>query len=237
MSNVKIKIHQVIVTWGHVLTQRDHDAYRSMRLGKINSLALTPLLNLYVSKVIGKNAFDFIWPRMIRRRGRSWGQTYKWVIESGVIWDNLEIISIISSYFRKKCIWAFSHCRIMVWSEHWPDLRSLKSKFRDIRLQLLKPLSTPEFHVDPLRTVVTTQSQIFLEVGSLDLIWWPDLQCPWATIFRKGEERMHEKVLKNSAIHETPDGGRLDAPPPPRRDFGRNRSKTRGGNHQMWLAS
>ena len=34
----------------------------------------------------------------------------------------------------------------------------------------------------------------FLEVGSLDLTWWPDLRWPCAEIFTKGTERMHEKV-------------------------------------------
>ena len=138
------------------------------------------------SKVLGKNAFDLIWHRITRRRGYGVKHIYtghrEWP-DTRQSWDNYKALS--PSSFQKK----------MVWSENWPDLRSLKSKFlrfvgTDAHINIWK------FHVNPLRTIVTAQSQIFLKVGSLDLTWWPDLRWTWAEIFRKGAERMYKKVCK-----------------------------------------
>ena len=97
----------------------------------------------------------------------------------------------------KGGIQFFSHCLIMGRPYNWTDFRSPKCKFRDISFVDTDTLINPwKFHVDPLRTVVTALSQIYLKAGSFDLTWWPNLRWPWATIFRKGAERMHEKVCK-----------------------------------------
>ena len=53
-----------------------------------------------------------------------------------------------------------------------PDLRSPKSKFRDIRFVGTDALiNSWKVHVDFLKTIVTVKSLIFFEVGSLDLTW------------------------------------------------------------------
>ena len=81
----------------------------------------------------------------------------------------------------------------MVRSWNWPDLRSAESKFRDIRFVGTDAfISSWNFHIDPLKTVVTVQSNIF-EVGSLDPAW-DDLGL---FFFCKNAKRMHEKACKN----------------------------------------
>ena len=65
-------------------------------------------------------------------------------------------------------------------------------------LQVLVPQSAPEslMNVDQLKTVPTAESQIFLDVGSLGLSWWPDLRWSWDKVFKNGAEMMYETVCK-----------------------------------------
>lgn len=80
-----------------------------------------------------------------------------------------------------------------------------------------------KFQIDPSRTVAIAWSQTFLEVGSLDLAWWPDLRWPGVIIFRKVAERMCGEVWKNGGaahhrfltIFGKPQGGGCSNTPPP----------------------
>ena len=66
----------------------------------------------------------------------------------------------------------FSHCLIMRRSQNWPDLRSLRSKIRDIRFVGNDGFMISwNLYMDRSRTVSTVASQIFQEIGSLDLTW------------------------------------------------------------------
>ena len=80
---------------------------------------------------------------------------------------------------------------------NWPDLRSPKGKFQDICFVGTDTLINYwKFYIDRLRTVVTAQSQMFLEAVSHDLTWWPDLRWSCAETFREGAKRMHKRVCK-----------------------------------------
>ena len=70
-----------------------------------------------------------------------------------------------------------------------------------------------KFHTDCSKTVGTVTSQTFWEVGSLDLTWWPDLRWSGDKIFRKGAERMADKVITKKNLR----GSQMA---PPRRGLG-----------------
>ena len=119
------------------------------------------------------------------------------------------------------------HCLVMVWSKNQPDLRPPKSKFRDMPFVGTDALiNSWTFYVDPFGTVATAQWQIFLEVGSLDVTWWPDLGWSWAEIFWNVAEKMYEKGYAKKRLGTVPPffrywrktlGGHLNPPHVPAR--------------------
>ena len=75
------------------------------------------------------------------------------------------------SYFRNKKHLHIFPLPYNVWPESWPDLRSLKPKFRDVwfRCRYVLIPQSMNFNVDPLKTVAKAQSQVFWEAESLDV--------------------------------------------------------------------
>ena len=123
-----------------------------------------------LSRVIGQTRIviscDLRWPsrdpQLLVAPGPS---QMRWVIVILTKWVVSVCLCEIGSIF------IFPHRLIMERSENGPDLRSLKSKLRDIRAVCTNsPINSQTLHFNQLN-VVTAQSQIFLEVGSLDLIW------------------------------------------------------------------
>ena len=95
-------------------------------------------------------------------------------LEGEVIGSNLrhrEWLDIRRSWYNKhgltctfgiKIIWTFSHHLIMARSQNWPDLKPPKSKFRDKSfVGTYALINSWKLHVNLLKTVATTQSQIF----------------------------------------------------------------------------
>ena len=69
-------------------------------------------------------------------------------------------------------------------SRNWHDLRSSIYKFRDKHFVSSYVLTTScEFQINRLKTLTLALLQTFLEVGSLDLVWWPDLRWPEVIFF------------------------------------------------------
>ena len=95
-----------------------------------------------------------IWSHMTSNylKGRSLGQDRIRIIVSGQIWKYIEINSTFSSCYGKNGVWTFSHCLIMVRSQNWPDLRSPRSKFRDIHFVGADTfINSWKFHIDILK--------------------------------------------------------------------------------------
>ena len=64
-------------------------------------------------------------------------------------------------------------------SQNWPDLKSPKSIIKDMHFVATNNLMISwKFHIDCSKPVAPVASQTFLEVGSLDLTWWPNLRWP-----------------------------------------------------------
>ena len=116
----------------------------------------------------------------------------------------------------------FSHCLIMGRSQNWPDLRSPRSKIRDIRFVAIDVLMISwKLYIDRPRTVFTVASQIF-SGGRVRLTWPGDLT--WGDPGIKFSEMVRNwwliRYAKNGgtkrrrffAIREKPHGG---VPPPP----------------------
>ena len=151
----------------------------------------------FLSKVIPKKVIvrdrDLRWPRMTftEARGKNFHLgRHLYLITT---WFRLVFIDLT----RTQRFWIFSHWLIMGRSRKWPDPRSSISKFRDIRFVGTGALRQSwKFHTDHSITVAVGESQTFLEVGLLDLTWWPDLIWPEAEIFRKCAERMSDKVCQ-----------------------------------------
>ena len=178
------------------MTQIGHAEYQSMRFGDRNTMEPTPLLYLYSIKSSGQKT-HLASMNSNDPKERSWDQTYILVIESGLAWDNLEIISMIFLVLLELEAYKHFHITLPWWSENWPDPTALKLKFLDIRLLGTESfINFLNFHVDPLRAVITSKSQIFLEVGPFDMTWWPNLRGHWAGIFRKDALRIGEKLCK-----------------------------------------
>ena len=145
-----------------VVTQVGHVACHSMRLGKRNSLGPTHCSISILSKVIGKKTHLTSYD-LERPEGEVMGSNlYMGHREWPDMRQSWDFQYDLPPTFEIKCIWTFSQCLITAWSENWPDLRSLKSKFRDSRFlgtdDLINSWKIP---VNFLRTVATAQSQIF----------------------------------------------------------------------------
>ena len=121
-------------------------------------------------------------------------------------------------------------------SRNWPDLRSGISKFRDIRfVGIITLINRWKFEIDRAWVVAVAQVEIFWNMRSLDLTWWPDLEWPGAEIFTQCVKRMCEKVCQKRRRCAPPflryrrktGSGGVQTPPPARRGlkFGRNPTK------------
>ena len=125
---------------------------------------------------------------------------------------------------EKQSFWKFLHWLIIGRSRNWPDPRSPLPKFWDKHFVATDDLTPPwKFSIDSLKTVVMTLPRTFLEVGSHDLTWWPDLTWHETIIFAEGVELISGKVCKIwrryappffRYAQKTSGGGLISAPPP-----------------------
>ena len=132
-SKVKFNIWpQVKVTVRSKLTQVGRVAYQSMRHDQTNILRPTTLFYVYsIESYRPKTP----WPHMTSNDLEAevigsklcMGHQKRRVIR--ISWDYGDARTRI---YGMEGIWIFSHCLIMAEVTTWPDLRSRKSKFRDI---------------------------------------------------------------------------------------------------------
>ena len=108
-------------------------------------------------------------------------------------------------------------------SRNRPDLRSSISKFRDIRfVGIISLINHWKFEIYRAWVVAVAQVDIFWNMRSLDLTWWPDLERPGAEIFTQYVKRMFKKVCKKRRRCTAPflryrrkTGRGVSKPPPP----------------------
>ena len=148
---------------GHARSRGDPDRSCCMSLNASRQekfIGTNPLLDLYSVKSYRQKkthltSYDLEWPEGEVMGSNLYMGHREWP-DMRQSWD---IQYDLPPTFEIKCIWTFSHCLITVWSENWPDLRSLKSKFRDSRFLGTDDLiNSWKIHVDSLRTVATAQS-------------------------------------------------------------------------------
>ena len=177
---------------GHVVTLIGYVACQSMHLDERNTLKPLPLLYLYQRLHAKKNAYDLMWPRIIWRRGHGVNPIYG---SSRMAWHKamLRYLALSPSYFWKK-----KHLNIfllpyngLVRKLTWPqvtDIQILRYTF----CRYWCPNQNLKFSCWSLKNCSLST------ITNICGIWvtWPDLRWPRAKIFRKGAERMYEKVCE-----------------------------------------
>ena len=111
---------------------------------------------------------------------------------------------------------------VMERSQIWPDLGSRISNFRDISfIDTGTNINRWKFQCDQAIGVAMTNIQTFLEVRSLDVVWWPDCEWPGCEIFTTCAKKMYEQVCqkrRGAAVYEifvkTLRGGGVKTSPP-----------------------
>ena len=108
-------------------------------------------------------------------------------------------------FVQKRRLSFFFHWRIKERSQNLPALRSLISKFRDIRFittvtdikVILKRILKWKFQGDRSFGVAMPSIQTFFEVRSLDVTWWPHLEWLGSEILTKLWKRCINRCTKN----------------------------------------
>ena len=134
--------------WGHVSSQVGHIAYQLMRLCERNTMGPSPALYLYSIKSkrqkTNVTSYDLEWPE-----GEVIGSKLHMGHREGPnVWISWDKWHVSMSTFGKNGIWTFPHCPIMVRFQNWPNLRSPKSKFREIHFVGTDTLiNSRKFHI------------------------------------------------------------------------------------------
>ena len=181
-----------------------------MRLDEPNTMVLISRLYLYSihsywSKTV-VTSHDLGWPfwEVTGQQIHPGCQEWPKLTCSG--WNWVDSLSI----HETGSIWIFPHWLIMGRSRNWPDLRSPIWKIRDIRFVSFDCLMNLwKFENIWLRTLGVARSQTFLEVGSRDPAWWPDLVWPEAKIFAQCAELMSEQLCQKRRRCAPPQWSRL----------------------------
>ena len=142
---------------------------------------------------------SYVWP--YDRRGGQWVKTavhmsHRERPNIRISWDRYHVLT--RTFGEKNNIWTFSHRLIMVRPQTWPDLRSLKSKFRGMRFAGTDSfINSRKFHIDILKTMSRRNKKYFWgRVTWSDLVAWPEMALVWN--FLEGCEIQVWKVMQKT---------------------------------------
>ena len=76
---------------------------------------------------------------------------------------------------------------------------TLSHVYRNSEIYVLTPINRWKYEIDRASVVAVAQVDIFWNMRSLDLTWWPDPERPGAEIFTQCVKRMCEKVCQKTA--------------------------------------
>ena len=164
---------------GHVRSRSDkvdHDKYHSMRFDDRNTFWQSPMLYLLLLKVSSKK--KRIWPHKTSNDPKE---------RSILLWQSSRMAYYQKILSKLACprpyIWNkghlnFLHCLLHdgeVTKLTWPYVTVIKIPIHEDCRQWY-PYKLLKIAYWPLKKLSTARSQMFVEVGSLDLTWLPELR-------------------------------------------------------------